>query len=344
MLKNYLKIALRNLRRQKGYAFINVFGLAVGMAVCLLIVLFIQEERSYDEFHEKADRIYRVHIASGEGNQRSVSKRIPEPVVAQMYGDLPEVEAFVKVAESYGEILITANDQQRYEDAFMQAGPAFFDVFSYEAIAGNLDTALDEPGSVVLTESAAHIYFGEEDPLGQVLSVVSRNEANYTVRAVIEDVPGNAHLQFSMVAHRPDRDQPRWNYYMTGGYVLLREDADLAALEAKLPDFVEQNAYYDHPRENLPSLMLQLVTTMHLYPEWEKESAGMGPVQYLYLFGGVALLILLIACINFMNLATARSATRAREVGVRKTVGAGRGQLIFQFLSESVLMSMLALV
>ena len=344
MLKNYLKIALRNLRRQKGYAFINVFGLAVGMAVCLLIVLFIQEERSYDQFHENADRIYRVHIVRGEGEQRSVSNNLPEPVAPLMYESLPEVEAFVKVSGPYAEVLITTNDRQRYEDRFMQASPAFFEVFSYKAIAGNLDTALDEPGSVVLTESAARTYFGDEDPVGQVLTATTRQGTDYTVRAVIEDVPGNAHLQFNMVAHRPDRDQPHWNFSTTGGYVLLREDADLAALEAKLPGFVEQNAYYDHPRETLPSLLLQPVTAIHLYPEWGQPSAGMGPVQYLYLFGGVALLILLIACINFMNLATARSATRAREVGVRKTVGAGRGQLIVQFLSESVLMSLIALV
>ena len=344
MITTYLKIALRNLHRQKGYSFINIFGLALGMAICLMMLLFIQQERSYDGFHENADRLYRVMIGSEGGGTTSIGNRIPEPVVAMMHESLPEVEAFVKTSGVYGDVLITANGQPRYEDRFMQAGSSFFDLFTHESITGNLDSALDEPGSIVLTESAARTYFGDEDPMGKIVTITSQEGVDHVVTAVIKDVPANTHIKFDVVAHRADRDQPRWNYYMTTGYVLLREGTNLAGLEAKLPAFVQQNAYYDHQRENLPWLLLQPVTDIHLYPDWGQENAGLGPVLYLYLFGAVALLILLIACVNFMNLSTARSATRAREVGVRKTVGARRSQLISQFLSESVLTSVLALV
>ena len=343
MLKNYFIIALRTIKRHRGYAFINVMGLAVGMAVCLLIVLFVQHEVSYDRFHTKADRIYRVLVKEEAGGKPRVHRTTPEPIAPALLQTFAEIEQAVRVDPFFEETLVTVGDRRSYEDGLISADPGFFDIFSFEPVAGDLRTALDAPGSVVLTTTTAHTYFGDTDPIGQVLTITMREEKNYIVRGVVEPMPTNSHLSFDLVIHRETRDLTRWNTFTSSVYISLREEADVETFRQKLPAFVEEHANYAYEREVYPTLLLQPLTDIHLYPEWGMPGAEAGPVQYLYLFSAIALLILLIACINFMNLAAARSANRAREVGVRKTVGARRGQLIVQFLGESVLMSLLAL-
>lgn len=345
MLKNYLVIAVRNLSRQKGYAFINIAGLAVGMAVCLVILLYVQHELSYDRFHEKADRIYRL-LLEDDGR---LSESLPDPIGPELEQTFPEVEAAVRIMDPLDEVLVTAGDRQGYEDGHIQADPSFFSIFSFRPVEGNLTTALTAPGSIVLTHSFAKKYFGDESPIGKSITLDSWAAMTYTVKAVIEDVPGNSHLQFQTVAYRPKPEHKSWNYFYGPTYVLLRNGVDADAFERKLPDYARRSARANAPeggsgRVYDESLRLQRLTNIHLQPDPNAVAAKSRPVQYLHIFSAAAVLILLIACVNYTNLATSRSLRRAREVGIRKVVGAGRAQLARQFFAESILTSLTALV
>ncbi len=339
MLKNYFKVALRNLQRHPAYAFINVTGLAVGMTCCLLILLFVRDELSYDRFHENADRVYR--IVSDWGNF-SVPSTNP-PVINRLGPDFPEVT--MALLTPFG-AQVRFDDQSFFEERLYFANPEVFDVFTIPVVLGNPETMLAEPGKVVLTPESARKYFGDENPMGKVLVVDGEFEVE--VAGVVEAMPENAHFHYDFLVPWATLDilmdfsnSMSWgnNSYYT--YLLFPEGYDPKTLEAGLPAFIERHA---GDNWNGAELSLQALTDIHLHSHHNMELEANSNVAYVYIFSIIAVFILLVACINFMNLATARSAERAKEVGVRKVAGARRGQLIQQFLAESVLMAGLALV
>ena len=346
MLKNYLKIALRNVNRHRGYAFINIFGLAVGLACCLLILVYVQDELSFDRFHEKADRIYRVEM---EIPTRQASQRWNEallPLGPLMQGAFPEIEQVVRLSRQ--DIpLIQVGDTRSYEEAFIFAEPAFFEVFDFELRRGN-PAALARPYTVIVSESMAAKFFGTDEPVGQTLEVTSRWEQQaeeYEVVGVMADPPHNTLFQARILASFATQEAKAGNRIwrrIAATYVLLKPDHRPADLMAKFAPF-EKTHIHAHFTDGT-TLDLMPLPRIHLYAHAANDTQRQGDIRYVYLFSVIALLILLIACINYMNLATARAARRAKEVGVRKVVGAHRLQLVYQFIGDSVLFTLIALV
>ena len=333
MFTNYLKIALRHLARHKGYAAINVTGLAVGTACCLLILLYVRDELRYDRHHEHADHIVRVLV----GDQQVMTPTAVAPVFKQAF---PEVEATARLYPlgQFRPVVVRYGTLAFEEAGFYYADSTVFDVFTLPFVAGDPQTALVRPNTLVLTTSTARKYFGDENPLGQVVQVDAG--IDYEVTGVLEDLPATSHVQFDVLesfASTRWAEREIWNTANFYTYLRLTDARAARSLRSKV------TALLDRIRQS-PSggigedyaLTLQTLTDIRLYFE--------GRITYVYLFGAIALLILLVACANYMNLATARSARRAREVGIRKTAGAYRGQLARQFFGESALMVFGALV
>jgi len=341
MIKSYLKIALRNLHKHRSYTALNVVGLGLGVFCCLLILLFVQDERSYDRFHENADRIYRVTVHQTYGGQTNDHLLAPVGMGATLAAALPAVEQATKV-RSYASTLVTRGDQPFYEDGVFAADPTFFDVFSFSLLQGNPETALANPRSVVLCEHLTRKYFGEENPVGQSLRL---NTTDYEVTGVAAEVPHNAHFHFHLLlSFNPESVFGSVDSWAGGAYptyLLLAEGYTAADVEAALPPLKAK--YLNEEQAARIGYGFQPLTAIHLYSNLEgSELEPTGDIRYVYLFATIALLVLLIACVNYMNLATARSARRAREVGVRKALGANRSHLRRQFLGESLVMSSLA--
>ena len=346
MFANYFKIALRTLAKHKGYAFINIAGLAVGMACCLLILLYVQHELSYDRYHEKADHLYRVTFFGTFGGDHLHSAAVAAPTAEALANDYPDV--------LHGTRLYTPNpqrsrlrhgDQSFVETRVVFADAGLFDVFTIPLLKGDPRTALAEPNTMVISEAMAQKYFGDDAPLGKTLTLNAAMD--YTVTGVFEEIPGNTHFHYDFFASLTTLDEsrhPGWlNNMAFRTYLVLREEADPRSLEAQFPDMVNTYMPEFAQRYNL-RYGLQRVTDIHLTSDLAGELEPNGDRAYVYVFSAIALFILIIACINFMNLSTARSANRAREVGIRKVVGSSRSQLIAQFLAESVIMSFIALV
>ncbi|MBO6577070.1 MAG: ABC transporter permease [Rhodothermales bacterium] len=352
MLFNYLKTTFRNLWRRKGYTAINVLGLSMGLACCLIIVLFVQDEMSYDQHHEHADRIYRVSQEVTRPGEEEIWAWTGGGLLEDLVPDFPDqVETAARMLPSAGVVVRDRGNGSVVslrEEGFVFLDPQWFDIFTHEFVQGSAETALTDPSSVVLTESAAKRYFGDEDPMGQPLRYGSA--LDLIVTGVIADPPDNSHIQFEVAASvsgfKRTQDFPVeaqfgsywWPFSYT--YVKLSENADAAALDAALPEFAKRH------REEAESYVprLEALTDLYLYSEARSTNGPTGSIQAVRVFSAIALVVLLLACINFMNLATARSARRAREVGVRKAVGAGRSQLVAQFLGEAVVLSLLSLV
>jgi len=356
MLKNYLKIALRNFLKHKGFSFINIFGLAVGIACCLLILLFVVDELSYDKYHEKADRIYRAGLYGFIGGNEFNGVVTCAPMAQTLVDEYPEVEASTR-ARNFGFPVFRYGDKVFSEERVFWVDPGFFNVFTVSFLQGDPETALDNPETIVLTRSMALKYFGEEDPLGKTINADQRRD--YLITGVIEDVPRNTHFHYDFLASLstyPDSRSPFWvsnNYYT---YFVLREGTSEEIFAAKLNELVKKyvgpqiqaaagislEQFYESG--GAYSYFMQSVTDIHLRSHLEFEVESNGDISYVYIFSIIALGILLVACINFVNLATARSSSRAREVGVRKTLGSNRPQLIRQFLTETLIMSLLAVL
>lgn len=365
MFKNYFKIAFRNLIKSPGYSFINIFGLALGITAFVLILLFITDELSYDKYHENSDQIYRVSREWKDMDGKTslhlghVAPPFAELIIEEYPNDVLHSVRFFDSAP-----LISYGDKHLIQDRFFFADPDVFEVFSWKRIDGDLSTALESPDGIVLTESMAKVYFGDEDPLGKTLDFSYRGfEFVYQVKGVIEDVPDNSHFRFDFLASMDNvtgfyggYEQMMQNFGSNNfsTYLLLSENTDPDVLEANLASVIN-NAF---PVEMFPpdmfdegvlasdfmKLHLMPVTDIHLHSHLDSEIEPNGNIEYVYIYIAVAAFILLIACINFMNLSTARSARRANEVGLRKVMGAHRTSLIKQFMGESFLLASLALI
>ncbi len=346
-------VAFRNIKRQKGYSLINILGLAIGMSLCLLILVYVQDELSYDRFHEKADRIYRIVQMEDHDGQIMHYMRIGAGINSRLEADFPEaIEKTVRLLPA-GEVWTRFDDKLYREDRIYVADETFFDIFSFEFLDGDPRTVLKEPNSIVLNKTTAEKYFGSIDCLGKMVRVDIPGAPLIEVKGVVEDMPVNSHfhpdalVSFATIVNEQNRqffDEVFGNTVWS--YVLLKENYPLANLESRFPAFLDKHV--DEGLKNrLKKLYTQPLKSIHLRsstdPFTEIEPENTGNITYLYIFSTVAFLVLLVACINFMNLATARSARRAREVGMRKVVGAVKQQLIRQFIGESIFIAVLAL-
>ncbi len=347
MVFHYLRIALRNLIRQPGYAGINILGLAIGITCCMLILLYIQNELSYDRYHEHADRIYRVV----NGN----SARTPTAVGPTLKELFPEVEDYARMRGTVNIWMMSYKENGFYESDVYRASKDFFDVFSFPLVRGNPQTALDDAvnteQAVVMSESMALKLFGDEDPMGKL--ILADDEMDLRVTGVMKDVPRNSHFAVDyLVSENLDaanrREGYRTNWFGTRHltYILLAGGTDPAELEDKITRWAQTyEPLVSLNARGFPfSPRLQPVTDIHLRSNLELDMASNSDIYYIYSFSAVALSIVLIACINFMNLATARSSIRAKEVAIRKAAGATRGELAFQYMGESMWSAGLAIV
>lgn len=356
MLRNYIKIAWRNLRKQAGFTAINIVGLALGLACCLLITLYVADELSYDRYNANAADIYRLNADIKFGGNDMQMAVTPDPLGPVLKQDYPQVAQFVRLHER-GTWLVkrTGTTNNLREDRVLMADSTLFDVFTLPLVSGDPKRALAQPNSVVISESAAKRHFGEQNALGQTL--VMNNKDAYKVTAVMRDMPTNAHFHTDFFLPMLN-DNYEWGQWLSNNhqtYILLRPGTD-AATFARNFDAVAQKYVAPQVQAALGTSLAKFeaagnryrfqmmpLTDIHLHSKQTIELAPNGDIQYVYIFSAVALFILLIACINFMNLATARSAGRAKEVGVRKVLGSERGQLMGQFMAESVLTTTLAM-
>jgi putative ABC transport system permease protein len=358
MLKSYIKIAFRNIIRHKGYTFINILGLATGIICCLLILVYVQDELSYDRYHQKADQIYRI-INAGviRGNQ------IEMPLVSGPWGpamveEFPEVLKAVRIKPPDSRWVIEHGEKKFPEKGLYFVDPTFFEIFDVKMIAGDPETALDAPYSMVITEEMAEKYFGEENPIGKI--IIGDNWINLNITGIMKKHPSSTHMDYDFLvnfetlnrAMEPVNNQllygnlsTAWQNFRVYTYVLLDADADPEAVEVKMRTLIEERlGRVLRTAGVVLNPYLQKLTDIHLKSNLEGEIGPTGDESYVYIFSAVAVFILLIACINFMNLSTARSENRAKEVGIRKVVGARRLQLIRQFLGESTIFTLFASV
>ena len=356
MISNYIKVAFRNLIRFKAYSAINITGLAIGMACCILILLYVYDEMSYDRFNENSDRIYRIAVDGSLGDNSFKVAVTSPPLRNALLQDYPEVEAVTRI-RSFGFPVLRYEDKVFSEEKFYWVDSTFFDVFTVDFLKGDPKTALTQPQSVVLTEEMAKKYFGNEDPMGKILDMDNRRD--YKVTGVVKEFPENSHFHFDFLGSMSSYgfvEQQGWlnNSFYT--YLLLRKGFPAEQFAAKMPALVQKHVYpviekfLNVPMAELIKrgakyeLTLQPLTDIHLHSNLGAELEPNGDISYVYIFSLIALGILLIACINFTNLATARSTNRLKEIGVRKTLGSSRQQLIKQFLTESILMTFIAVI
>lgn len=350
MLRNYLTVAIRNLLRYPAYTLINIVGLAIGLASCMLILRYVWDELSYDRYHPHVDRVYRVVDDIESAGQTVRTAGSPSGWGPALKRDFPEIELFARVRGTTSVWFIMHEERRYYEKKVIWADAALLDMFSIPLVAGNPRTALTEPYSIVISEEMAFKYFGDEDPMGKVLR--ADNVWDFTVTGVMRNIPANSHLRPDMIMSLVTRNAlypdslDEWEMHENRyTYVRLHENASPQDLEAQLPAFVERNKtgrLRDSSKVLRPSL--QPLVDIHLHSHRDSEFEPNGDIRYVALFLVIAFLIPLIACINFVNLATARSAMRAREVGVRQVMGANRPQLLGQFLGEAILMTGLAMI
>ena len=359
MFSNIIKVAIRNLIRQPGYTFINILGLAIGLACSILILLYVVNEITYDSFHQKADQIYRIGVRGQMPGNELNQAVTAAPMMEALLNDYPEVEMACRIAE-FGGWLLTYEDKKftETEETFKFADSTFFELFDFKLLRGDPKTVLSRPRTLVMTETAARKYFGDEDPIGKTLSV-EQDTIIYEVTGLMEDVPVNSHFHFDLLGAMCTIRQSRstnWvnhNYYT---YILLTPGTDtdvfteqmrnmvIKYVGPQIEQFLGINLEQFEAAGNSFGYFLQPLTDIHLHSNLQVEIEPNGNPAYVYIFSIIAILTLIIACINFMNLSTAKATTRAREVGLRKVVGSHRSYLIGQFLTESVFISLMSLI
>ncbi len=351
MLRNYLQVALRNLRNSKSYSVINVVGLAVGIACFIIIALFVRDELGYDRYSKNVDQVYRPGFTATFHGREIESAMSPAPMGPTVFQDFPEVATYARLHYEGG-TLVRYDNKTFVNQQLIWADSTVFGVFTLPFVAGNPRTALDRPNTLVITESAARRYFGQDSPIGKILDV--GNGSKYIVTGVIKDIPRNSHFHADLLGSLctlKDSRNPNWmsnNYYT---YFLLKKGADAKEFRRRL-----NRELVDHAGPQVKAVTgvsieqflaagnrvgynLQPLKSIHLYSHVDYELEQNGSISTVYVFSTIAIAILLIACINFVNLATARSEKRAKEVGIRKTLGSPRSHLIWQFIAESVMMS-----
>ncbi|MBN1271832.1 MAG: ABC transporter permease [Candidatus Aminicenantes bacterium] len=342
MLKNFIKTALRGIRRQKGYSALNLLGLSVGLAVCIMIFLWVQHELSYERFHVNSDRIFRAieHEELSGGEVLSYIQQPPAlgPILKSEYPEILESVRYDRISNR----LVRYENLQIYEQGFSFADPAFLTIFTFPLKIGDPETVLNDPSSIVISERMAKKYFDQSDPMGKTLLIDNRIE--YHVTGVMENVPKNSHLQFDFLVpfetiKKFGEEIDGWNSFYLSVYVLLAEDVDYHAVNAKI-----LNVISEHSNGDSFTVDLQPLKRIRLHSNAILTTQVEGDIKYVVIFSLIAVFILLNACINFMNLTTARSSRRAKEIGMRKVVGASRRQLIRQFFGESILLAFISLI
>jgi putative ABC transport system permease protein len=359
MIKNYLKIAWRNLLKNKTFSLINIAGLASGLACFILIALYVADELSYDRYNEKASRIYRINSDIVFGGNKLHMAVTADPMGAIMKKDYPEVEQYTRIYGSSGAKLVKKGSTFINEQNVAHADSTLFDVFTLPAISGDTKNALNEPNTVVITESTAKKYFGTADAVGKTIETNDNTSTLYKVTAVIKDIPHNSHFNFDFIFSMDNADY-QWGQFTSHNFhtfLLLKPGVNYKTFEKNFPQFIDK---YIMPQVrqfmNIKSMeemekagnklqySLMPLTDIHLHSDRFPELGVNGSIQYVYIFSAVALFVLLLACVNFMNLSTARSASRAKEVGIRKVLGTEKKSLIRQFLTESTLMAAISMV
>lgn len=354
MFRNYIKLSGRNLFKQKLYSFINIFGLAIAIAFCILIFLFVRDEVSHDSFHQNADRLYKVNMLRKQGDGGiSTDSLTPPPVAPALKDDFPEVARMTRFIKR-GDIVVYQGQSSR--ESIALADPDFFKMFNFPLIKGNPQTVLEDRKSVVLREAVGKRYFGDENPTGKILSIkMGSRFFDFVVAGVAHEIPHNSSITFDFLVsfdrvkdYTPANLLNQWTGSTTLSFVELQEGASKTALENKFPSFIQKHMGAVIQKQHggdIAAYQLELQPLQNIYLDTKVRSsyvAGSNPL-YSYILGGIALLILVIAAINYMNLAIARSATRLREIGVRKVLGAGRKKLMFQFFGESLFLSFISL-
>jgi putative ABC transport system permease protein len=350
MLKNYFLTALRNLKSHTGYSLINILGLSIGIACCVIILLYVRNELSFDAYNENADRIYRIEYSRKFADKEIYNVRTPAQWALDLKNDYPAIAEFVRLKPPRSRWMVKYEDRLFFEKGFVFADSTVFSVFDFELVRGNPKDVLAAPNTVVLTEEMAHKYFGNEDPIGE--TILLDNKHTITVTGIMKRIPRNSHFDFDFLASFSTLYSEPGIFgglpYLAASsqytYVLLAKNASASDLESALPGFVDKYLRAESSPDEQIKIELMPLTDIHLHSHREYEFQTNGDISDVYMFSIIAFIILLIASMNFMNLTTARSANRAKEIGIRKVVGARRAQLAKQFVGESTLVALISLV
>ena len=358
MILNYIKIAWRNLLKNKLYSFINIFGLAIGIATCLIIMLFVQDELSYDRFNEKADRIVRIIFKANINGGKISESNVMPPTARTLKNDYPEVQEATRL-RNFGKPRIILGENTINDATLAYADSNFFDVFSISLLKGNPKTALSQPNFLVLSKKTSERFFGNQDPIGKIIYFKKDENVPFKITGVFDDIPLNSHFHFDMFGSMASDTEAKSSSWMSSNYftyLVLPKGYDYKKLEAKMPQMVEKHMGPEilqtmgmtigqfREKGNELGFVLQKLTDIHFNSSSTNELEPGGDKMYVYIFGIVALFMLLIACINFMNLSTAGASKRAKEVGVRKVMGSAKMDLVGQFLLESIILTALSLL